>query len=241
MNGEIILGDAFDVIKNIENRSVDLILTDPPYNISKQSCFNKSDYHFKFSQMIHDFGEWDHNEIDIYALFKEFYRVLRKGGTVIMFYDIWKADLVKAAAEKANFKQPRIGQWLKNNPVPINSKRNYLSNASEYFFMFVKSGKPTFKSEYDNAIYRHALCHGHERTKHTTQKPLNLFKELIEKHSNVDDLVLDTFSGSGTTAVACEHLNRRYICVEKNKEYFDISNTRLNNMFTDTYKEKNNN
>lgn len=215
-------------MKRMDSKSVDLILTDPPYGISKDSCFDKSDYHFKFTQMTHHFGEWDEVEVDLFEFFKESYRVLRKGGTIITFYDIWKSDLVKSAAEKAYFKQPRIGQWLKTNPVPINSQRNYLSNSAEYFFMFVKNGKPTFNSKYDNAIYKYPLCHGHERTEHTTQKPLALFEDIIQKHSNPGDMVIDVFSGSGTTAVACENLGRRYICVEMDRKYYKISQDRLN-------------
>lgn len=223
----IIHGDGIEVLRGLESKSVDLILTDPPYGISKKSSFSGGEYHFKFTQMTHHFGDWDENEIDMYELFKEAYRVLRKGGTIITFYDIWKSTIVKEAAELAKFKQPRIGQWLKNNPVPINSKNNYLSNSSEYFFMFVKSGKPTFNSKYDKGIYEHALCHGHERTEHTTQKPLALFEEIIEKHSNPGDFVVDVFSGSGTTAVACENLGRKYLCVEKDDNYFNISQDRL--------------
>ncbi len=177
--------------------------------------------------MTHHFGEWDEEEVDMFELFKESFRVLRKGGSIITFYDIWKADIVRNAAEVARFKQPRVGQWLKTNPVPINSKRNYLSNGSEYFFMFVKDKKPTFNSKYDNAIYKYPLCHGHERTEHTTQKPLVLFEDLITKHSNPGDMVVDMYSGSGTTAVACENLDRRYLCVEKDENYFNISQDRL--------------
>lgn len=113
------------------------------------------------------------------------------------------------------------------NPVPINSKINYLSNATEYFFTFVKGSKPTFNSKYDNAFYSYPICHGKERYNHPTQKPLSLIKDLIEKHSNPGDLVLDTFAGTGTTGVACKELNRNYILIEKEEEYFEIIKKRL--------------
>jgi site-specific DNA-methyltransferase (adenine-specific) len=118
-------------------------------------------------------------------LFKEYYRVLKKGGTVIFFFDIWKSNIIKEVAELNKFKQPRIGQWV-NNPVPINSN-NYLSNSIEYFFTFVKGGKPTFNSIYDNGIYKYPLCHGKQRFDHPTQKPLELIKDLVRKHSNEGD------------------------------------------------------
>jgi len=161
------------------------------------------------------------------TLFKEYHRVLRKGGTLILFYDVWKSTMIKDFAVKYKFKQPRVGQWLKNNPVPVNSKTNYLSNCSEYFFSFVKDKNPTFNSEYDNGIYNFPLCHGKERLEHPTQKPLGLIKNLILKHSNSGDIVLDTFSGTSTTAIACLETNRKFICIERDENYYEISKNRI--------------
>jgi len=228
MVNQIINGDCFDILPKIEDNSIDLILTDPPYIISKKSFFEGGAENIKFSNINLDFGEWDKEEIDLDLLFKHYKRILKKGGTLIIFYDIWKSNKIKEAAENNGFKQQRIGQWVKNNPTPINSKVNYLSNSIEYFFTFVKKGNPTFNSSYDKGIYNYPLCHGKERTKHPTQKPLGLIKEIIEKHTNEEDIVLDTFGGSGTLAIACKELNRNYILVEKDKEYYNISLSRIN-------------
>jgi DNA modification methylase len=221
----LILDDCFNYLSKIEDNSIDLILTDPPYDISKKSGFSSGKLS-KFNQISIDFGYWD-TEIDLDKLFKEYYRVLRKGGTLIIFYDIWKSNMIKDFANKYKFKQPRVGQWLKNNPVPVNSKINYLSNCSEYFFTFVKDKNPTFNSEYDNGIYNFPLCHGKERLEHPTQKPLGLIKSLILKHSKEGDLILDTFSGTGTTAVACIETGRKFICVERDEKYYQLSKSRL--------------
>ena len=227
-----IFDDCFNYLDKIESNSIDLILTDPPYQISRKSNFKNhsekaTDFiKTKYKKYSIDFGYWD-TDIDLNFLFKEYYRVLKKGGTLIIFYDIWKSTYLKEVADKNNFKQHRVGQWLKNNPVPINSKVNYLSNCSEYFFSFVKDKNPTFNSEYDNAIYKYPLCHGKERLEHPTQKPLLLIKDLINKHSNVDDIVLDTFSGTGTTAIACIETNRKYICIERDEEFFNIAMQRI--------------
>jgi DNA modification methylase len=219
-------------LPKIEKSSVDLILTDPPYNISKSSNFHKisetasDELKTKYTSHKIDFGYWD-KEIDLDQLFFEFYRILKPGGTVIIFFDIWKSGIVKEFALKNKFKQPRIGQWLKTNPVPINSKTNYLSNCSEYFFTFIKDKNPTFNSEYDNAIYNYPLCHGKERLEHPTQKPLGLIKDLIIKHSNKGDIVLDTFAGTSTTGIACIETERRFICVERDEKYYEISKQRI--------------
>jgi len=221
----IINSDCFQYIKTIESGSVDLILTDPPYDISKESNFRLGESK-RFNSISIDFGDWDES-LDLNELFVEFYRVLRKGGTLILFYDIWKSNQVREASERAKFRQPRVGVWLKNNPTPVNSKWNYLSNAAEYFFTFVKDKNATFNSKYDNGVYNYPLCHGKERLEHPTQKPLGLIKDLIEKHSKPNDLVLDTFSGSGTTAEAAILTGRRFICIERDENYYNLSLDRI--------------
>jgi DNA modification methylase len=229
----LVFGDCLEEISKIDKNTVDLILIDPPYLISKNSNFNKyskeanKDLVTKYGKISIDFGDWDKEDINWEFLFSEFYRILKKGGTLIIFYDIWKSNELKNCAEKYKFVQPRVCCWSKTNPVPINSKVNYLSNANEYFFTFVKGGKPTFNSEYDNGIYKYPLCHGKERYEHPTQKPLNLIKELIEKHSNVGELVLDCFAGTGTTGHAALLTNRDFILIEKDEKYFDILTKRI--------------
>lgn len=227
MSSQIINDDCYNALKNIDNNSINLILTDPPYNISRESNFTKNSTNTKFNKISIDFGDWDKEELDLDSLFSEFKRVLKPGGTVVIFYDVWKSERLKQVAENYGFRQPRICQWVKNNPTPINSKINYLSNAIEFFFTFVKGKNPTFNSKYDKGIYNYPLCHGKERTSHPTQKPLELFKEIIIKHSNPGDLVLDTFAGTGTTALACVQTDRDYLVIERDQEYLKIIEYRL--------------
>jgi DNA modification methylase len=229
----LINDDCFNYLHKIKDKSIDLILVDPPYLISRDSNFknysslaNKEIIH-KYGSLSIDFGEWDKGEIDWDKLFKEYYRILKSGGTLIIFFDIWKSSLIKELADKYKFKQPRVCSWVKTNPVPINSKINYLSNASEYFFTFIKSKKPTFNSQYDNGVYSYPICHGKERLAHPTQKPLSLINDLILKHSNPGDVVLDNFAGSGTTGHSCLINNRDFILVERDKRYFNIMEERI--------------
>ena len=128
--------------------------------------------------------------------------------------------------ENAKFKQIRFIEWLKTNPVPLNSKTNYLTNAREIAVMGVKGGKPTFHSEYDNGLYRFPICHDKGRF-HPTQKPVALIEELIRKHSNENDVVLDCFSGSGSTAVAALDTNRNFVGCELSEKYYERSMERL--------------
>lgn len=224
--------DCIEYIKNIESNSIDLVLIDPPYGISKNSNFKSHsklanpDLVKKYNFSI-DFGDWDKEEIDWDFLFMQFYRILKEGGTLIIFYDVWKSTSIRLLADKYKFNQPRVCQWQKTNPVPVNSKLNYLSNSIEFFFTFVKGKKPTFNSKYDNGVYRYPICHGNERTEHPTQKPISLIRDIILKHSNPGDLVLDTFAGSGTTGEACLLTDRNYILIERDEKYFNIIKNRL--------------
>ncbi len=127
----------------------------------------------------------------------------------------------------------RLIIWEKSNPVPLNSKRNYLTGAREIAVLGVKKGKPTFHSEYDKGVYQFPIPNNRKRY-HPTQKPLQLMEALIEKHSNGGDLVLDTFMGSGTTGVACKNLDRNFIGIELDTEYFKIAENRIKELIDQT-------
>jgi site-specific DNA-methyltransferase (adenine-specific) len=127
----------------------------------------------------------------------------------------------------AKFKQLRFLEWVKTNPVPINSKLNYLTNSREIALSGVKRSKPTFNSKYDNGIYKYPIYHGKDRF-HPTQKSLPLFEELVQKHSSEGALVLDCFAGSATTALAARNTGRNFIGCEMNEEYYNKSKERLN-------------
>lgn len=176
-----------------------------------------------------DYGDWD-SQFDLETLNKfvsEFYRVLRPGGSAIIFFDIWKITNLKDILENNKFKQLRFIEWIKTNPQPLNSSRNYLTNCREIALMGVKKGSPTFNSKYDNAVYQYPLQGGKDRF-HPTQKSLPLFEELIKKHSNQGDLVIDPFLGSATTAVAAKRTGRSFVGCEVDKEFYQKSIDRLN-------------
>ena len=190
--------DGLEYLKTIENNSIDLILTDPPYIISKTSGMDKhynlvkeneenniefikseeewenykiknhivsddnKENYMKYGSIYGkkyavktDYGEWDSNfTLEIFDSFiSEFYKKLKKGGTVIIFFDLWKITLLKEIMEKYNFKQIRFIEWIKTNPQPRNSKINYLTNCREIALLGNKDSNPTYNSSYDNGIY----------------------------------------------------------------------------------------
>lgn len=206
--------------------SVDLILTDPPYAISRNTGFQhigkKSVERFAVSM---EFGEWDQQEINLTTLAHSAFGALRKGGTAIVFYDVWKITKLAEALSSAGFVQLRLIEWMKTNPVPLNSKINYLTNAREVAVLAVKGGKPTFNSVYDNGVYNFPIPRG--KRLHPTQKPLRLFKELVQKHSLEGDLVVDPFLGSGTSAIAALECSRRFKGCDVSAKYASIAQKRL--------------
>jgi site-specific DNA-methyltransferase (adenine-specific) len=257
--------DGLQYLSTIGDKTVDLILTDPPYIISKKTGMDKhyntvkhneetnvefvktSDEWetYKESKRIEndsnklnymkygsiygkkycvktDYGDWDRDfTMDILEQFvAEYYKKLRPGGTLIMFFDLWKISHLKELFEKYKFKQIRLIEWIKTNPQPLNSSINYLTNCREIALLAVKGGKPTFNSKYDNGIYHYPLQGGKNRF-HPTQKNLKLFEELITKHSNENDIVMDTFLGSGTTAIASKNTNRQFIGCEVDTQFYD--------------------
>lgn len=148
---------------------------------------------------------------------------------MICFYDLWKIETIKRYYDDNKFKQIRFIEWLKTNPVPINSKINYLTNSREVAVLGVKKSKPTFHSSYDNGLYQYPICQDTGRF-HPTQKPLAFMKELIEKHSNEGDIVLDCFSGSGTIGVAALTTNRKFLGCEISPEYYEKSLERIKSL-----------
>jgi DNA modification methylase len=257
--------DGMQYLSTLDDNSVDLVLTDPPYIISRDTGMNahynavkeseasgityvkseaewtqykkdnnietddKKENYRKYGTIYGkkycvktDYGDWDKDfTMEKLELFiAEYYKKLKKGGTLIMFFDLWKITPLKELMEKHKFKQLRFIEWIKTNPQPLNSGVNYLTNCREIALLGIKGAKPTFNSKYDNAVYNFPLQGGKDRF-HPTQKSILLFEELIKKHSNEGDTIVDTFLGGGTTAIACKNTNRRFKGCEISKEYYD--------------------
>ena len=217
-------GQDFPLIDFLQNNKID----EKDAKVLKQKEKQKQNYlkygtiYGKKFAVKTDYGKWDKdftiNELEQFI--KMFYKKLKKGGTCIIFFDLWKITNLKNLLDKYGFKQIRFIEWIKTNPQPLNSTRNYLTNCREIALTAVKGGKPTFNSKYDKGIYEFPLQGGKNRF-HPTQKSLKLFEALIEKHSNKGDLIVDTFLGGGTTAIASKNTGRKFKGCEISKEYFD--------------------
>jgi DNA modification methylase len=224
--------DCFDFLKDVKSNSVDLVLIDPPYKISRATNFasgeptGRDTDRFRVSM---NFGAWDQDFDGMSEAIKEAYRILKPSGTLICFYDLWKITYLKQYFEQAKFKQIRFIEWIKTNPVPLNSLTNYLTNAREIAVTGVKNRCPVFNSRYDNGIYSYPICHDKGRF-HPTQKPVSLIEDLILKHSNEGDLVCDFFAGSATTCVASHNTHRDFIGCEIDKDIYNKAEKRLKSL-----------
>lgn len=227
MNCNFQLDDCFDFLGNMTKESAALVLTDPPYAISRKTGFSNGGGVERFAVSM-DFGKWDAEEIDLGKFATAIHRVLKVGGTAIVWYDLWKLTALRAALESAGFRMFRLIIWEKTNPVPLNSRATYLSNSREIAVCCVKGSKPVFKSQYDNGVYSLPIPRHAGKRIHPTQKPLDLFEELVIKHSNKGDLVVDPFAGSCTTGVAALSNGRHFAGCENDRKYFLAARRRIN-------------
>ena len=228
-------GDSLQVLDMLIDLGVkvDAIITDPPYNlvgklgeihlfrqdeVRGKDTYSKDTMHYDvgFNQLI-----W----------IEKIQKVLKPGGNIIIFND-WEnmGDIAKKLrSEKINVKC--IGHWQKTNPQPAEWKRRFVSGR-EYFIHAIKKGKYTFNvDKLNKGVFELGLTPGKEKKegKHPNQKPLKLMEDIIEILTNKGETVLDCYSGSGSTLLACKNLDRDFIGIELDKEYFDLSVRRIQN------------
>lgn len=215
----LMLGDCLERMKEIPDGSVNLILTDPPYNIARENNFTT------MGRAGIDFGEWDKNA-DILSYIEEASRVLHKNGSFVVFND-WKnlGDIVRHA-ERFGFNTKDMLRLEKSNPMPRNRDRRYITDYECAIWFTKQKGKWTFNRQ-DEKYQRPKFVHSIDKGYHPTQKSLTLMEELLKIHSNSGDVILDCFMGSGTTGVACKNLNRRFIGIEMDEKYFTVAKERI--------------
>ncbi len=232
---EIKCQDCKIYLKSIPDNFVDLIIIDPPYNVSKKnSVIRMKDR----KSVNYDFGDWDY-DFDPKEIMPDLKRVLKPNGSIYIFTSTKLIAIYHPILEK-EWRYRSIITWVKTNPVPKFFKNGYLS-ATEFVLYAVnkkdRQERPVFnfktQAEMKNVFITSAL-QGKERLKdennktlHPTQKPLSLVKHLIEISSNEGDIVMDCFLGTGTTAVASKMLNRNYIGCEFDEKYFKVIQERL--------------
>ncbi len=209
---KLIQGDCLEVMKGIEDGSVDMILTDPPYGMSFRSNYRKKKYRGIKSDTTLD---W----LDIFA--SECFRVAKNNTAHYVFCSFHNIDKFKRAFEN-QFKVKNILIWEKNNTSMGDLAGDF---APKYeMILFLHKGRRTINGKRDANILKFSKTGNNY---HPTQKPVDMCEYLLAKFSDVGNTVLDPFMGSGTVGVACKNLNRDFIGIELDPEYFGIAKKRI--------------
>lgn len=241
-------GDCFRLMRDIPNKSIDLILSDPPY-----ACLNKSN----------KAARWD-KVIDLQGLWKQYERIIKDNGSILLFafgiFDaklilsnpkLWKTTLIWNKVRKTGFlnakkmpmrqhenievfykQQPTYNpQMVKCEPHQRNHSRGngIHKDTNRNYGEYGKAEDIITDEKYPSSIITFAKGHSKEDWLHPTQKPIDLLQYLIRTYSNEGDLVLDNFAGSGSTCVAAIKENRKFIGMEIDDHFFEVADERIKN------------
>jgi len=238
-------GDCFEILPKLTMK-VDLVLTDPPYNLSGKNLEWKDNKTGGDWKKVNE--QWD--QFDDYQSYLDFSkewiklakRVLNPHGAFLICCSYHSLGEVIIAAKENGLRFLNCIVWKKTNPMPNMTKR-MLTHSTEFILWFSVNSGWTYN--YENMkkyragkqltdVWELPSCQGKERLKnpdgraaHPTQKPEKLFERLIEMTTKRGDVILDPFMGSGTTAVVAEKLGRKWIGIEKNIDYINLAKERL--------------
>lgn len=230
----IYCGDCTALLSLLTADSVDLVLTDPPYNVSTSDNSGNLPYKTKggkVSRKLRHFGTWDLGW-SVADLLTPALRLLRPGGSLVSF----TSDHIISDYYRFPGYEDRGGMtWIKANP-PVRMRATGYRPGIEHLVWLARPGGPVTWHGGGVTIntFTYPICAGHERFKkddgtaiHPTQKPLRLVSDLLRLHSNSDDLILDPYAGTGTTLAAAKRMGRRAIGIERDERYCELAAQRL--------------
>ena len=228
-------GDCNIEMSNIESNSVDLVLTDPPYNLGL--FMQKRETNLKAMRENYFGGAgWDDMAFDEWKQCMDDYfdrlgRLMKIGGAVIMFMSIIKVETIIQLAEKHGFYYKTTGIWHKTNPMPRNMNLHFINSTETWIYFIYKKRTGTFNNNgkvIHDFIESSVVPQSETRYgKHPTQKPEKILRHFIEILTNEGDTVMDTFMGSGATGVAACQTGRNFIGIELDKSYFENAKKRI--------------
>jgi len=248
----IIEGDCLQVMADWPDDCVDLILTDPPWFVSKQvkihRSLNPQKYKYTGKDINLDFGKWDHFESEqvywnyITERFSQMVRILKPKGHLITFFDQNRAGHLIDYLRSKNMLMRQHLYWLKTNPVPRARKVDFMV-ALEQAVWFTKGTKSGATFNYQLGQQTNYVKHcivGHTTKAdgdriHPTQKPIGVFKVWINYLTNKDELVVDPFCGSAATCVAAWESHRNFIGIENKPQYAEAARRRVKEITEEKY------
>ena len=215
-NYTVVNGDCLDYLGQIPDNSIDLILTDPPYNIAQYSTGN-----------INLPGRSALNPFDLLPDFK---RIIKPDGNIFVFTSYNLIGKWHEAFD-SEFDTFQFFIWHKTNPAPKIFKNGFLNSCEMIACMWNKGHKWNFSDQRNmHNFFESPICMKPERLsepKHPSQKPVRLLEHIVSIASNENDVVFDPFMGVGSTGVAALRNKRRFIGIEIEKSYFDAAEMRI--------------
>ena len=217
-NYKIYNDDCLKIMSNIENLSIDLVVTDPPYLMDYQS--NRRKKEDRFEKIKNDKGNYEL----IQKYFQECFRIMKNDTAIYCFCSWHNIDFFKQEFEKY-FKLKNIIVWNKNNHGTGDLKGSY---APKYeFILFGHKGRTLLREKRVADVIDCAKVTSKKLT-HPTEKPQELLELFIKQSSDIDDIVFDGFMGTGSCGLSSYKLNRKFIGIELDESYFNIA---INRMF----------
>lgn len=241
----LIHGNSLDILKEFEDNSFDVIITDPPFFLSNGgiTCQN--------GKMVSvDKGDWDKLDImtmeEFYlVVLEEFKRILKHDGTLWIFGTMHNIYSLGYLITKLEFKIMNNIVWQKSNPSPNLGCRMFTHSTetilwvkqnknSKHIFNY-KLMKELNGGKQMKDVWTTSTTKKSEKFfgKHPTQKPLKIMERLILASTNEDSIILDPFVGSGTTCVAAKQLNRKSIGIDIERDFIDIAINRIEDVTND--------
>ena len=226
-NYKLYMGDSLEVMDKLMSLEIkfDAVITDPPYNISRKNNFKT------MGRAGIDFGEWD-KDFDLTSWISRCEPLLKKGGNIVIFNDWKNMSYIVNALETNGFEIKDLIRWKKTNPMPRNRDRRFITDYEVAVWAVKKGGKWTFNrlsDTYERPEIVSKITSKSEKILggHPTQKPVEVMEWIINRLTNVGDLIFDPFMGSGTTGVACLKTNRKFVGIDNDEKSFNMSCERL--------------
>ena len=211
---KLLQGDCMELMYNIPNESIDLVLTDIPYNV-----VNRKDNGLRKL----DKENADVLTFDLINFLEQLYDKAKS--TIIIFCGKEQVSIIDSFfnnKQKKGMGTVRQLIWEKSNPSPMNGQHIYLSGVENAIWFKKRGG--TFNAHCKNTVFKYPI--GRSKL-HPTEKNHLLLQELILDNSNENDLILDPCMGSGSTGVVALQNNRNFLGIELNQNYFEIAKSRL--------------
>ena len=232
----ILCADSREVIKRIPDNSIDFILTDPPYNLGQHSTGNIPLP--GRTAMNNDVAEWDMVDFDPEEWADDFIRILKPTGNLFIFTSYNQLGRWYNCLDH-KFDTTNFMIWHKTNPAPKIFKAGFLNSCEMIFTCWNKKHTWNFISQAEmHNFIESPICMRPERLsnpKHPAQKPVSILKKMIKIASNKDDIIFDPFMGVGSMGVAALELDRRFIGVEREEDYFIAAKQRIINVLNNKH------